>query len=464
MTKIKIVESLPGTGKSYWMIEEMKSRPNEKWIFVTPFLDEAGECSGADEFGNYGTPSKGRLYEQAPDMNFKCPSDNMITKMVKCENRNNAILRVANVCDKVKYRRSLEDNELKITLNKSEHLLLLLLEGNNIAMTHNLFLGISPEAVEQISKQGYNVVVDETIEKVEMLEGKSDKFKDLLALIESGYIVPDDAGKLDWKGPLLRVFEDEYELCRKGILYLYQGRILIKRHSSKVYEVANQVYVLTYMFHASAMRAWMQFNGLDWEYLEPKLRVTTAERKSQIRNLIRIEKDEPDLAKFKNSRQTEYSSTWFSKRTKDDFELMRGVGDRLYRRWQKRKTRMGKGVNIIYTCFKSYAEEVAGTGTKDKSIVDPESSFVSKNARATNAYVNKDCVVYWVNVYPHMTIQNYLEDLVGCHGKLDSDDYALSEMIQFVFRSALRNGHTINLFIASDRMRSLFIEWLQHDG
>ncbi len=40
------------------------------------------------------------------------------------------------------------------------------------------------------------------------------------------------------------------------------------------------------------------------------------------------------------------------------------------------------------------------------------------------------------------------------------DDYALSEMIQWVWRSAIRDGKEIWIYIPSRRMRELFRNWL----
>ena len=42
----------------------------------------------------------------------------------------------------------------------------------------------------------------------------------------------------------------------------------------------------------------------------------------------------------------------------------------------------------------------------------------------------------------------------------DKDLWALSNMIQFVFRSRLRKGEPINLYVPSKRMRELFLKWL----
>ena len=43
--------------------------------------------------------------------------------------------------------------------------------------------------------------------------------------------------------------------------------------------------------------------------------------------------------------------------------------------------------------------------------------------------------------------------------KYDEDKYALSEMIQFIYRSAIRNNKDIYVYIPSKRMRNLLYEY-----
>ena len=45
----------------------------------------------------------------------------------------------------------------------------------------------------------------------------------------------------------------------------------------------------------------------------------------------------------------------------------------------------------------------------------------------------------------------------------DKAHKSLSNVIQFVFRSRLRKGESINLYVPSSRMRELFLKWLNGD-
>jgi len=54
--------------------------------------------------------------------------------------------------------------------------------------------------------------------------------------------------------------------------------------------------------------------------------------------------------------------------------------------------------------------------------------------------------------------------LLGHRGVMfDQDKWALSEMVQFVWRSAIRDEKPITLYVPSKRMRDLFINWLSEE-
>jgi len=54
-------------------------------------------------------------------------------------------------------------------------------------------------------------------------------------------------------------------------------------------------------------------------------------------------------------------------------------------------------------------------------------------------------------------LKRYFEEH-GC--TVNEDRYALSEMVQWVWRSAIRDGKEISIYIPSLRMRTLLKDWL----
>ena len=47
---------------------------------------------------------------------------------------------------------------------------------------------------------------------------------------------------------------------------------------------------------------------------------------------------------------------------------------------------------------------------------------------------------------------------------IDEDGYALSEMLQFIWRSAIRDGNEIWVYIPSVRMRNLLKKWIKQNS
>ena len=46
---------------------------------------------------------------------------------------------------------------------------------------------------------------------------------------------------------------------------------------------------------------------------------------------------------------------------------------------------------------------------------------------------------------------------------VDEDGFALSEMLQFIWRSAIRDNKEINIYIPSSRMRNLLVGWINNN-
>ena len=47
--------------------------------------------------------------------------------------------------------------------------------------------------------------------------------------------------------------------------------------------------------------------------------------------------------------------------------------------------------------------------------------------------------------------------------EFDQDAFATSEMVQFIWRSAIRRGEPIQIYIPSNRMRGLLEKWIDEN-
>ena len=108
-----------------------------------------------------------------------------------------------------------------------------------------------------------------------------------------------------------------------------------------------------------------------------------------------------------------------------------------------------KAETIMWSTFKDFRTRLRGKGYSNE--------FVSCNCRSTNEYIDKYNLAYCVNIYLHPAIQQYFSNK-GITVKQDL--YALSEMIQWIWRSRIRKGESINIYVPSKRMRKLLNDWL----
>ena len=70
-------------------------------------------------------------------------------------------------------------------------------------------------------------------------------------------------------------------------------------------------------------------------------------------------------------------------------------------------------------------------------------------------------VAYLVNRYLNPVVKNFFKSR---NVEVDEDGYALSEMLQFIWRSAIREYREINVYIPSSRMRDLLLIWIKENS
>ena len=107
-------------------------------------------------------------------------------------------------------------------------------------------------------------------------------------------------------------------------------------------------------------------------------------------------------------------------------------------------------------------DKVSRTKVKRNRVIkDYASSELPCNARASNDYRERTNLAYLCNLFLHPFQTEYfsMNDV-----QIDVNGIALSRLVQWVWRSAIREGKPINLYLPSSRMRKLFISWLNHEA
>ena len=75
--------------------------------------------------------------------------------------------------------------------------------------------------------------------------------------------------------------------------------------------------------------------------------------------------------------------------------------------------------------------------------------------------MDRNCVAYLVNKYWNPFVKSFFTSKGIA---VDEDAYALSEMLQFIWRSAIRDGKPINWYVPSSRMRHLLEKWIEENS
>ena len=208
------------------------------------------------------------------------------------------------------------------------------------------------------------------------------------------------------------------------------------------------------MFEAQIQRCYFDFYRLPYTFLyvsdtneftsNPQKR---AKNTYDFHGLIQILEDK----KLNSIGEKEYdlSKSWYEKNV--NTSLIRQLRNNIvnfYINRRKTKTKYN-----LWTTFKDYKSLLSGKGYSR--------GYVSLNMRASNEYAIKTSVVYPVNRYFNPGIKNFFTK----HGiYVDEDGFALSEMLQFIWRSAIRDGKEIWIYMPSKRMRNLLKSWIAENN
>lgn len=118
-----------------------------------------------------------------------------------------------------------------------------------------------------------------------------------------------------------------------------------------------------------------------------------------------------------------------------------------------RHVRDTKSNDVIWTTFGG-AEDLLKGGGYSKG-------YITLGSRATNDYQDRTSVAYIANCYMDPLAKRFFK----VHKiEVDEDKYALSEMLQFIWRSAIRRGNEIWVYVPSARMRTLLENWIEENS
>ena len=429
---VTVIDAACGKGKTSFAIQKMNENPQNSYVYVTPLLSEIDRIKSSTKVNFY---------------------DPVFLDGRKINGFNN-----------------------------------LLCNGFNIATTHSTFANSTNETLELIKQGNYTLILDEVLDVVselnDMIDDREHKIKpqDIQLLLDKNVIRTDEYGRVEWidksyEGSSYTLVE---QLAKRGNLLLINDTLFLWEFPVNIFHAFDQVMILTYMFGGSLLKYFLDYHEIEYDlksveqstidgkYYTIPYRSDCAER-NVYRNLIELCTDE----KLNNYPWASFSSTWCKRNIKrgKDYEEVVKLKNHLNNFFRNKKK--AKAEEIMWSIYESCKGAIEGLGytkirklsaeekrlpaTEIKKLENNLSCYVPCNARATNDYRTRHVLAYLCNIFPNPYIEKFfkLKNI-----SIDKDAIALSFLVQWMFRSRIRDGKPISLYLPSPRMRKLLQNWL----
>lgn len=405
---IKVIDSIMGSGKSTWIINYINTHPNQQYLIVVPYLSE--------------------------------------------------INRYGEALNKIQAFNPQHRGKTKLEDFKS-----LIANGYNIVTTHSLIRNIDNECLEYLKVQNYALVLDESLN---VLEKYPIEQSDLKMIINNQYIIIRNNDTVEWNNNNPEALEYNGDWVKnlkkhieKGSIVAYRDKEyqitqLFWRYPPEFFLTFHEAFILTYLWEGSIQEAFFKLYAIDYEHLSlmgNKLQAYTLSEdlisRQKYKSLINVLEDEKlnligvKIRKGKNP----LSNSWYESNKNSTY--IKILKNHLYNFFRhKTKTPMKEN---MWTCFKDYQGNLKGKGYTG-SFKNP--CFIPFNTKGCNDFSHKKALAFVVNIYIDPNIINFFSK----HGiSISQESYATSVLVQWIWRSQIRENKPIDLYIPSERMRKL---------
>lgn len=423
MGKITVVDAPMGKGKTSWAIEYMnklgKDPFRSKVVYITPYLDEVKRVKD----------SVNTIDLIEPELKYK---DGKSTKLT--------------------------------------HLKDLLKVGADIISTHAMFRNVDDEIIDLLNNIGYILILDEVFQVIENIKIKKN---DLKLLLSSEWIVPVEENKkglYKWNYGVAPNDDTDFEYI-KGYadtknLYIFNNTALYWTFPSNVFKLFRSVYILTYLFEAQIQSYYYKLHNIEYttmtiDCINGSYKLVEClddydlDFKNKMKKLINVYEGDLNVnylpkKNHKGKERTYLSSSWFKKRDKVSIKervILKNNMDNYFRNICK-----AKADNRLWTTYKSSQDDLKGKRYSKQ--------FLSYTTRATNQYKHIENMAFMLNLFMNPNEVNYF---IGQNIKINEELLAISDMLQWIFRSSIRDDKPINIYIPSSRMRNLLNNWLNNN-
>lgn len=404
---IYVVDAIMGTGKSSAMINYMNTHTEKRYACAVPFLSEIdrvmSECHGR----GFVKPERGEWTGDG------------------------------------------------YTTSKTDHCTKLFSRGKNVILTHANFTYFVPETLKAIKDHHYTLFIDETLS---LFEDCGVSSSDMDILVDAGFFTA-DGDTLHYTGKEYGggVFSDVIRLARSRELMRMNNGVYCWTLPMSYLRAFDDVFILTYKFRSQVMCAMMQAEGLTWQSLGVRNdggRYSFYEGVTplpayagHLSDMIWIS-DHVKLnaigATPEDGRQRPLTIAAYQR---GGTELCERIRKDLHNFAQN--VAGARASDVMWSTFSSFEKSIGGNRYK--------CCFLAHNCRGTNDYHTRTALAYFVNLYMNVGLR---QKFASKGVTMSDNEYALSTMIQWIWRSAIRDGKPIKILLPSERMRGLLKQWI----
>ena len=415
---IYIIDAPCGAGKTSVIINHINSNKQNKYIYSTPYLSEVERIK--------------------QECKFVDPKN--IIKGTKTKSFNSLIKKELNI---------VTTHSLAFRLNKDIL--------NIPEKKYDLIIDEAPDFIKLVHMNLKNKVINtekpDEILSAQEIQNIEDGIKADIECMKGGNRIEIVKDQIFWTDYNYKGFamEQYKNLFQSGNIYYYKNN-LIWCYNPDYLKRFNNIYILTHMFESQIIKSYFDMYKLEYQYLyvwelDGKYKLSNIRNNyntNKYINLIYVYEGH-----LNNIGEDKYSLSkrWYEKNSTKYKNKMVIIKNNMTN-YTKNIIR-AKSTDIIWTCFKDNKDDLKNKGyTK---------GYLACNARATNEFSDRHIIMYPINRFPNPIIENFLKSK-GV--PINRDKWSQSELIQFIFRSAIRNEEEIEIYIPSFRMRSLLYEYL----
>lgn len=324
----------------------------------------------------------------------------------------------------------------------------LIIDGKDIAATHSLFKSADNELITLLKGSGYSLILDEVMDVIEPVNIKRD---DIRILLDGNKIEIVD-NRIIWKEPSYDAdrFNDIKLYAEAENLFIYRDTYILWAFPKRVFDCFDNVFIMTYLFEAQNMSYYFKMNGMSYDTVSIRNggifeHDVKQENREELIKLIELYEGKMNEGGNKHA----YSASWL-RRGKRDIERLDAEKRNLKNYFKNILNAPAE--SIMWSTLQEVAHSLKGKGYANASI--------PVNARATNEYADKWALAYVFNRFMNPYETSFFED---SGVKVNEDLLAVSDLLQWIWRSRIRNGHAVNLYLPSSRMRTLLLAWSRYE-